>query len=63
MEIFFKLFLKFVVLLIAIGGAMVGNVQGRLPLCCPMPTVYQPRICEHPPCCRSSTPADFFIFF
>ena len=56
MDALLKLFLKFVVLILAIGGAMVGNIQGRLPLCCPIPTVCQPRTCEHPPCCRPSPP-------
>jgi len=56
MEALLKLFWKFVVLLVVIGGAMVGNVQGRLPLCCPIPTVCIPRICDKPPCCRPSPP-------
>jgi hypothetical protein len=56
MENLLKMFMKFVVLIVAIAGVLVGNVQG-LPPCCPHPGLEcQPIHCPNPPCCKPGPP-------
>lgn len=56
MESLLKMMFKFVVLVVVIAVALVGNVQG-LPPCCPDrsqdPNLEcQPIACDKPPCCQ-----------
>ena len=63
MESFLKMVFKFVVLVVAIAVALVGNVQG-LPPCCPNPShdpnlECQPIVCDKLPCCEPRTSPPF----
>ncbi|KAK2430341.1 hypothetical protein QL285_028685 [Trifolium repens] len=53
------LFLKFLMLVVAIVGALVGNVQGGLPACCRRAgQICDPVACQRGPCCDNPPSSD-----
>lgn len=67
MKSLLNMFLKFVLLLVAITGALAGNIQD-LPPCCVPYQPCDPIFCKHLPCCRDRPPPsdmnpklDYFI--
>lgn len=57
METLLQMFLKFMVLLLAVVTTSVANVQGLRP-CCVTPSTCDPIACSHPPCCTRPPPSE-----